>query len=101
MPCIIICTDEAGQVLVNAMAEVPPEFLEGAQPAASLEEAAALVPAVLGAEGAGNATGAEATGGGMPAEEAQPGAEGAEPPIAAEDEDDPMQAGFNRAKKGL
>jgi hypothetical protein len=53
MPALIIATQPDGTILVNALPEAPPEMMEGAQPAESLEEAASMVNDVLGAQQTG------------------------------------------------
>lgn len=94
MPAILICTHEGGQILVNAFPDdqIPPELLQDAQPAASLEEAASMVQDVLGAGAEGQQTGGEEGAGDQPGPEAME----AEPA----DTDSAIEAGYNRAKKG-
>lgn len=91
MPYMLICAKDDGTVHVNAFpGDAPPDMLADAQPVADLEEAARMVPGVLGAE-------EPAVAGEEGEEAAQPGAE---MPAQGDTGMEPMQAGFNRAKKG-
>ena len=116
MAILIIQTNEDGTAMVAAPAQVPPELLQDAVPAANLEEAMELAKGALGqtegAEGADQAGGME--GGGEEGGEAAPGmgqeatstetapAQG----MPREDEQDmdeeerQMQGGFRNAAKG-
>jgi hypothetical protein len=104
--CIIICATDDGRILVNAAgAEAAQQYLQDAIEVPSLEEATAMVGEVLGqtgeqpagggdfsdAEDRGDAAGAKDYGA-----EAPEGAEGM--PMATED--DAMEAGYKRARKG-
>lgn len=100
MPYIVICKKPDGSIEVAAHAdEAPPELLQDAQPAASVDEAAQLVKDVLGE---GEASGADqgTPEGSAPDQQsdttAPSGAEGM--PMATRD--DQMAAGYARAKKG-
>ena len=111
MAVLIIQTNPDGTAMVAAPAQVPPELLQDAVPAANLEEAMQLAQAALGqAEGGEGGEGA-----GMAGEEggeAAPGKEATSTETAPamgtprDDEDDmddeerQMQGGFRNAAKG-
>lgn len=114
MAVLIIQTNPDGTAMVAAPAQVPPELLQDAVPAANLEEAMQLAQAALGqAEGGEGGEGA-----GMASEEggeAAPGTPGKEATstetapamgMPREDEEDmddeerQMQGGFRNAAKG-
>jgi hypothetical protein len=100
--CIIICATDDGRILVNAAgAEAAQPYLQDAIEVPSLEEATAMVGEVLGD---GGQTGEQPAGPAEGEQEQQPdgdntapeGAEGM--PMATQD--DAMEAGYKRARKG-
>ncbi len=108
MAVLIIQTNPDGTAMVAAPAQVPPELLQDAVPAANLDEAMQLAQAALG-----NAEGAEGAGGegaGMAGWEGGEAATSTETAPAMgmprDDEDDmddeerQMQGGFRNAAKG-
>ena len=107
MPHLIIQTNPDGTVLIAAPAQIPPELMEGAESAESLEQAAQIMQDVLGAEQTGegdpNSMGGEQA---PNPQAAGAGEEGASPQggeaLAATQpgREDEMEAGWNRAKKG-
>ena len=108
MAVLIIQTNPDGTAMVAAPAQVPPELLQDAVPAANLEEAMQLAQAALGGgEGAGMAgeEGGEAAPG-MPGKEATSTETAPAMGMPREDEEDmddeerQMQGGFRNAAKG-
>lgn len=113
MAILIIQTNEDGTAMVAAPAQVPPELLQDAVPAANLEEAMELAKGALGqTEGAEGAAPGGMEGEGAEGGEAAPGQETTSTETAPamgmprEDEQDmdeeerQMQGGFRNAAKG-
>lgn len=121
MAILIIQTNPDGTAMVAAPAQVPPELLQDAVPAANLEEAMELAEAALGqgesAEGGeGDDTMAGAGMAGEDGGEAAPGMPGAKADSTAtgpaqsapqrddemdmDDEERQMQGGYRNAAKG-
>lgn len=108
MAILIIQTNPDGTAMVAAPAQVPPELLQDAVPAANLEEAMQLAQAALGQAEGGEGEGQK--GAGMAGEEGGEAATSTETAPAMgmprEDEEDmddeerQMQGGFRNAAKG-
>lgn len=116
MAILIIQTNPDGTAMVAAPAQVPPELLQDAVPAANLDEAMQLAQAALGQAEGGEGAGGEGAGmAGDEGGEAAPGMPGKEATstetapamgMPREDEEDmddeerQMQGGFRNAAKG-
>ncbi len=112
MAVLIIQTNPDGTAMVAAPAQVPPELLQDAVPAANLEEAMELAKGALGQTEEGEGGGAPAGEMGAEGGEAAPGKEATSTETAPamgmprddeedmDDEERQMQGGFRNAAKG-
>ena len=110
MPHLIIQTNEDGTVLIAAPQQIPPELMEGAESAESLEQAIQIAQEVLGAENTGGDQPADPNSMGGEASSSQQAAGAGDqgiPPQGGEalaetqpEREDEMAQGWSRAKKG-